>query len=119
MPGANNILGISEVNPPAVIPVYAGINTIPIDKGCVRILPTVPVTGTQQIFLTDDGTGSGVPLFSKLTVATGVIYGDPGLMLSLSILVNSNIDIVIFVYDSSGLYGASIDVSLSLFGELP
>jgi len=118
MPGGNNILNPSEVNPPAIIPIFRDYTVVPLDKSCIRAIQPISVTGSQQVFLTSDGTALGNPLFGDINAIQCTMLGDPGVLLGVSCEAISTTELIIYIYDSGGLYGASIDVSLTIIGTL-
>jgi len=118
MAGENNILGVSEVNPPAIIPIFRDYTVVPLAGGYIRAIQPISVTGSQQVFLTDDGTALGNPLFGDINAIQCTVLGDPGVLLGVSCEAISITELIIYIYDSGGLYGASIDVSLTIIGRL-
>ena len=114
---SNNILGVSEVNLPAKDVIYPNYDVMPQSDLYIRVLDTISVTGLAQVFLTNDGTALGNPLFSSINSVTVNIKGDPGVLLGVSCEIISATEINVYIYDSVGQYGASIDVSLVVIGR--
>lgn len=91
-------------------------NIIPTNAS-IRVTKTISISGSTTYYLTSDETITGNPLFNTVLFCQAVIFGNPGVILSAFVEVNSNTEVNIYVYDQSGSYGASIDVQLLIIGE--
>lgn len=118
MTTAGNIFAPSLLVVEKPAPLYSGFTpTDIIPNGGVRALQNISITGSGSVYITDDRSAVGVPLFSNIYFVSATVDGDSTEVLSVSISISNNFEIVAYVYDQSGLHGSAVDINILIIGE--
>jgi len=112
----DNILSPSAILIPGGTQVYGGLTNIPVDAQ-IRVIDTQVTGGGQTLYLTDDGTSGGTPLYTSIMSAQVQIL-TTGQLLGSAVQIQSNYEVFVEIYDANGIYGSAVDVTVVIIGVI-
>lgn len=118
-----NILNPSTFSLPSTggtVSAFVGNGSVDSIPAVLRVTNDVNITGTQTVYLTDDGTQTGVPLFNSVFQVFGFpvlnnIHPNRAIVPMITII--SNVEIYVEIYHGNSIYNMPLDINFLVFGE--